>query len=404
MLDLRVESDPVSCRLVGEWLRGLAGGMWESVEGIDHARARSEGSWTGQTADAFRDRMSAASREADQAAGATDRFGSALQVFADDIDTVRSRMAVARQVAGAAGLPVTGEGIGEPSGMGRADARQVAAYQEATVIVAEARDIETTAHTTLASSVQANTADLSMKVLDGLTGTVGALYGQHLAWVARAARYERIADQWDRLLANTTLSTNGRLTALGKSARAELDAQKALNTARTNHAPIKFLPQGAKEVFGANVGSNLKNFRYLNRLAPALEKVPYVGLGFTGLGVVFAGAEGKSMTQAAVSGGASFAAGTLATEGALAGLEMISVAGGPATILAVGAGIAVAYGVGWVVDNWGDDIAEATKDAATSVYHAGQYAERTVEAGLNQAADEVEKGLGKIGHALGHIF
>ncbi|HEY9472827.1 MAG TPA: hypothetical protein VIS06_03130, partial [Mycobacteriales bacterium] len=322
MLDLRVDSDPASCRLVGEWLRGLAGGMRESVDGIDHARSLSETSWTGQTAEVFRDRMSAASREADRSAGATDRFGSALQVFADDIDTVRSRMDMARQVAGTGGLPVTDDEIGEPSGMGRADARQVAAYQEATVIVAEARGVETTAHTTLASSVQANSADWSMKVLDGLTGTVGALYGQHLAWVAKAARYERIADQWDRLLANTTLSTNGRLTALGKSARAELDAQKALSTASSNHTPIKFLPEWSKNGLAANVGDSVRNIRYLNKLSTALEKVPYAGLLFTAFGVGTAGLEGKSMTTAAVSGGASFAAGTLATEGALAGLEM----------------------------------------------------------------------------------
>ncbi|HEX5495965.1 MAG TPA: hypothetical protein VFX70_15460 [Mycobacteriales bacterium] len=393
MLDLRVAADPVSCRAVGEWLGGLAVRMRDSEDVITRARTDSRDCWAGSTGDTFRDRMGSASREADHAAGATERFGGALRVFADDMDTVRSRMGLARQVAGAAGLPVSGEAVGEPAGMGKADATQVAGYQEASTIVGGARQIEARAHANLASSVATNASDWSMTVLDGLTGTVGGLYGEHLAWTARAAKLERIADQWEHLAGNTTLSDTGRLTALGKSARAELNAEKALGIADSNHGPIKFLPDGFKRAMSANLGESIEDVRYLGRLSSALEKVPYVGLGFTAFGVAMAGIDGQSMTKAAVSSGASFLGATVTTEGLLAGAEALSIAGGPATILAVGAGIAVSYGVEYVVDHYGDDIANAAQNGLHATEH-----------GLQAAGHVMDEGVHKLGHALGHIF
>lgn len=399
MLDLRVAADAGACRSVGEWLGGLAGGMRESAGVVARARVSSDGFWSGSTGEVFRERMSSAVRVSDRAAGATEGFGRALRVFADDMDTVGSRMNLARQVAGAGGLPVSAEGIAEPSGMGKVDGTQVAAYREASVIVADARRIESRAHRNLASSVAANTTDWSMTALDWVTGAVGALYGEHLAWTSRAARFERIAAQWDRLVDNTMLSTEGRLTALGKSARAELNARLAREIADSNDSPIKFLPEFVRKGAYANVGNSIEDVRYLNRLSGAMERVPYVGLLFLGGGVIAANAEGQSMTKAAISGGASFAAGTLATEGTLAGAGMmadmglLALSGGPVTIVAVGVGIGVSIGVGYVVDHYGDDIVNAAQNGLHATEH-----------GVEAAGHAVNKGVHAIGHALGHIF
>ncbi|WP_350246860.1 hypothetical protein RBB84_22085 [Rhodococcus sp. D-6] len=53
-----------------------------------------------------------------------------------------------------------------------------------------------------------------------------------------------------------------------------------------------------------------------------------------------------------------FVAGTVATE-----LILASAAGGPVTLLAVGAGVGVAFGVGEVIEHW-DDISGAVGSAA----------------------------------------
>lgn len=402
LLDVRVEADPVSCRTAGEWLGGLSGGMRESVDTVRGVNGTSRDCWSGSTGDAFRERMTAAAREADRVAGATERFGVALRVFADDMDTVRSRMDLAREVAGSAGLPVDGDAIGEPGGMGKADATQAAAYQEATTIVAEARQIETRAHTHLASSVATNATDWSTSVLDKLTGAVGAFYGQHLAWTKAAAKYERLAENWEYVFGTDALPAETRLAALSKASVAETKAAQALRYANSNHAFVRFLPDRMKRGLTANVGDNIKDIRYLNRLSIALEKVPYAGVLFTAAGVGLAGLEGQSMTQAAVKGGAEFVAGTAATEGTLIGIEALgvaSLAGGPATLIAVAAGIGVAWGVGEIVDHWGG-ITNGAKEAASGLYNAGQSVERATERGLSAAGNTIGRGI----RDLGSIF
>lgn len=404
MLNTRVGADPASCRAAGQWLGGLAGGMRSSVDAVERARTRSRECWTGATGDAFRDRMGTASREADRAASATESFGMALRVFADDMDTVHSRMNLARQVAHTAGLPVNDEGIGEPTGMEKVDATKATAYQEATEIVTGARGIEARAHEQLASSVAANARDWSMKSLDALTGAVGALYGEHLAWTAKAAKLESIAEDWERVFGTNALSTETRLAALGPATTAETRAEQALEYAGSNHAPIKFLPGWSKRAMILNPGDQLENVRYLGRLSSALEKVPYVGLGLTGLGILDAGLEGQSVPKAAIKGGAEFAGGILGTEGVLAGAELIGIAGGPVTAVAVLAGIGVAYGVGYVVDHWGDDIADGAKEAASGLYHAGQTVSYVSDVAVDEAGHAVNEGIHKLGHALGHIF
>jgi hypothetical protein len=69
-----------------------------------------------------------------------------------------------------------------------------------------------------------------------------------------------------------------------------------------------------------------------------------------------------------------FLAGTAVTEGILAA----SAAGGPVTLVAVGAGIGVAYGVGEVINHWGA-ISHTTAEVAHDVSSAAEGAWHSVE-------------------------
>jgi hypothetical protein len=82
---------------------------------------------------------------------------------------------------------------------------------------------------------------------------------------------------------------------------------------------------------------------------PLLRRVPVVGAFITAGGVGYDIAQGKNPVQSTVSGGSSLAAGA----------AVDTMIGDPAGLVA---GAAVGAGVGFVVDEWGDDIAGAAKD------------------------------------------
>lgn len=97
----------------------------------------------------------------------------------------------------------------------------------------------------------------------------------------------------------------------------------------------------------------------LRNSARVLGKVPVVGLGITALGVGYDISQGKDPTKAIASGASGFVAGALATAG-------VAAAGGPVG-WGVAAGALVGAGVGFVVDQWGDEIASGLGDAADAV-------------------------------------
>jgi len=89
--------------------------------------------------------------------------------------------------------------------------------------------------------------------------------------------------------------------------------------------------------------------------------LPILGLALTGAqtanDVMDAETTGDAVKAVAKDIGG-FVAGTVATE-----LILASAAGGPVTLLAVGAGVGVAFGVGEVIEHW-DDISGAAGSAA----------------------------------------
>lgn len=172
-------------------------------------------------------------------------------------------------------------------------------------------------------------------------------------------------------------------------------SQYELSKILTNPAMVEAAKDAASRGFGTAF-----NMEYmLSKLGPAapwltkglpesvpfLSKIPYVGWAATGLGIGFDRMNGEGWGQAVTSNVLPTLAGTAATEGTLAVLGATAIAGGPATMVAVGVGVGVAFGVGYVVDHW-DGITDGIGDAASSVGHA-----------LGGAASSV-------GHALSSIF
>lgn len=113
-LNTEVKSDPASCRATAAWLGRLSPGVDDASNAIHGARSTSEFCWQGAAAEAFRDSLSPMTKDADELAAIIDRVRQALEIFADEIDTVRARLVQAREVAMAARLIVTPTAILPP--------------------------------------------------------------------------------------------------------------------------------------------------------------------------------------------------------------------------------------------------------------------------------------------------
>lgn len=137
----------------------------------------------------------------------------------------------------------------------------------------------------------------------------------------------------------------------GIAANARQAAQRGYNTAFSMLAKTKGLGWATKG---------------LPASTKFLSKVPYVGWAATGLGIGVDRANGESWGQAVTSNVLPTLAGTAATSATLSVLAGTAIAGGPATLVAVGVGVGVAYGVGYVVDHW-DGITEGLGNAAEEV-------------------------------------
>ncbi|RZS43774.1 hypothetical protein EV193_102755 [Herbihabitans rhizosphaerae] len=372
VLTTEVKGDPASLRATATWLSMANGSIHGAATQVYAARNESTSSWTGEAGSGFRSVMTNAAGKIDQIAGNATTLGSALSGHAADLDTVRSRMAMARQVATDGGLTVTATAIMPPgpapaapsalpknatteekaahknSAAARADyIKKVKAYHQSGTIVAGARKTETTSQ---------NNVLTTLKNVRLVSGTLAAMAGAGVEAASkfRTAQhsYDDFAERAIRVASNTKLSTTNRMRALQVAAKNNI---KLRQTAQIIERDLWFkytdrLPSWAKSTLTFTVAGKPQppappgvrassppaasaGAKVAKVATKVGGKIPVVGLGFTAAGVGLDIAGGKDPGKAVVSGAAGLAGGIAA------GAAVGAVVGGPlapATVLVGG--------------------------------------------------------------------
>ncbi|WP_016692638.1 hypothetical protein [Rhodococcus rhodochrous] len=377
-LDTRVFGDPTSCYACADSLADLATGVNDRLKSARDGRAESEYEFRSPAGDAFRTTLDRVITGTTEAADQIDVIAAALRAFADGLATARSRMSQAEATAAEAGIPVEfGLGIGDPIDVDSNSydiapqvlrAKQIAAYETAAGLVADGRAVETAAHSALAEAMRGPTTILKDAEAQWewlLAHTVG---GYIVTTVSELSKWGNAAA--------TRGATLARLRELAAEAARLGDPYPEATAARAVRAfqggaddAARFAAENSRllaglgdnkfvQLFGKNVDSFLPEGPALSKIG---SKIPVVGLALTGWQTFHDVSNADDSTEAVEAvaknvGG--FVAGTVATE-----LILASAAGGPVTLLAVGAGVGVAFGVGEVIEHW-DDISGAAGSAA----------------------------------------
>lgn len=383
-LNIEVKADIDSLRLLADWFGKCATSVHDVGTVAYSTRADAEGSWGGESGQAFASVMHKAAKGLDAASAGADEAKTVVHAFADDMATVKSRMEQARHVAANGGLTVTeteiqppGEAPSTPSPLptdgsvtpeqveahttaqSAVDAHnaQVSAYNEAQQIVNEARGKQNAAMEHLARFGKDQISKTPFTVADVSTGLAAEAMKRTSKFRALAASYGGYAERALRLTEGKTAASSAfrnaaRLNAefVAKQRAALDDAVKSLPA-----QALDKLPTWAKSSLSSSFGDFIPEGGAVARVGKSvLGKVPVVGTAITAAGIGYDIAQGKDATKAVVSGVSSLAA------GAAVGAAI----GGPVGVVV---GAAVGAGVGYVVDEWGDEIADGAKAVGGAV-------------------------------------
>lgn len=421
-LNIEVKADVDGLRLLAEWLDNGSEAVHHAGSAAIGARSDAERDWNGGSGEAFQDVMARAARGIDDVASDMAAARDSVTAFADDMDTVLARMAQARQVAEQAGLEVVGVEIRDPGpapaappplpAAGSATPEQqrehtaaqsavdihqakVNAYDQASQIVNEARGTESAAVRQLAKFGNEQLGKAPFTFADISSGLAGEAIKRTSKFRALAASYGRYAECALRLTAGKAVTDPAFVRA------ARLHAQFAAkqgalldDAARTLPArTLDKLPGWAKRGLTTHVDDfALKGGSTAGRVGKAIfGKVPIAGLFITAASTGYDISQGKNPVQSVASG----------LSGLASGAAVGSLIGGPLGIVAGGI---VGAGVGYVVDEWGDEIAGAVGDAAEAVGGAIADAAEGVGDAVTGAAEAVgggqlaygAKGVGKV--------
>lgn len=370
-LDIKVTGDPLSIRETASWLASAASSVHDAGTQVYGARGDSESGWHGPAGEGFRGAMGQAGAKVDGLGDDLTGTGEALVLHADDLDTVKSRMTQAREIAGAAGLPATETTISEPGAAPAAPtplpserpaspaeqqahtaatqaqsayATQVQAYNDAATVVAEARGKEVASQGALNRFLGGQAQKAPLTVTDFGGGLAALSINRTSKFRARAQMFA------DRAAERARLARSGGLTSFVRNTVAKEYNLYKQNAALTKATPTAWsrgldrLPRWAKNGLTAQ----------LSKTTPVLRRIPVAGTVITAIGVGTDIAQGKNAVQSTVSGVSSLAA------GAAVGAAI----GGPVGLVA---GAVVGAGVGFVVDEWGDDIARGAGEVGGAI-------------------------------------
>lgn len=394
MLDIRVLGDPSALRGTATWLGGASDRVHGSGSAAHGARTGSEHGWQGASGDGFRDVLTRFAGRIDELS--TDLGGTrdALSVHADDLDTVRARMAQAREIAAAAGLSTSEAEIAEPGPAPVAPAglpvdrvatvaevqafdagnqavavhsAQVVAYEEASRVVAESRGIETQSQSVLNRYLNNMAGRKPFVIADVATNLPGVS-------IARTSRFrERAQGYADRAAQRASMAGGGGpvnwvRNTLAKHYNLHREVtmlERATPTAWSRG--LDRLPQPAK---------NLLDLR-LSGLIPVLRRIPVLSLPITAWGISSDIENGRDPVHATASGVSSLVAGAV-VGGAI---------GGPIGLVA---GAVVGAGVGFVVDEWGDDAARGAGEFGKGVWDAGENVVDGIGGGVSRIREALD--------------
>lgn len=359
-----LDVDIDSCRACAIALDALAENAESGFDSFRKARYKSEAVWNSDAGNDFRETISTLTTAAEQTSDRSTDLAAALRIFADSMSTAREQLnrAIARAIeAGLSAGPdiCNATWIGDPdplppTGPWSTEQRttqtnQIAAYNDAVDMVTQARATEAAAHTVLQAAFQDSQGWLDRlrssapwMVAGGVVSYLGTAAQQADHWgsiaQARITQLDRFATIAAEAVPESVSTSAARATSV--FAPAADDASRVLAQNQTL-LPGKVLPKLGEWTaqglpYGGRIGS----------------KIPIAGIAFTG-GQIFSDMQGAENAGDAAkivakdAGG--FLLGTAATT-----LLLGSVAGGPATVAAVGAGILVSYGVGELIE-WAAD-------------------------------------------------
>ncbi|SFE25834.1 Uncharacterized conserved protein YukE [Actinopolyspora alba] len=392
-LDLEIRGNPSSIRESARWMSTVSESVHETGTQLTRAHNGSESAWSGEAGDSFRAVMSKVGPEVDEVAEDHAAMCRELNKYADELDTAQKRMRRAREIAREAGLTVTEQRVMEPGPEPAAPkplpenraatpeeqrahasatqaqaayARKVRAYQECSQIVTEAREQHNSALGVLNRFVSGLVEKSPFTITDFTTGLAGAVAGSTSAM--RAAAVE-IADSGkiaraEKLMHSPNLGLRNQTRAAAIHVRNQLNKTAMENKAtatRTARLVDKLSPSVKKALqlnmnFGVrpeNVGNKL-----LRGSLRTASRLPVVGLGITGFSIGYdVQTSDKSVGESAAVNLGGYAAGSAATAGLLAMSTPVG--------WAVAGGVVVSVGVGFAIDEWGDDAVDAVGDAAS---------------------------------------
>jgi hypothetical protein len=296
ILDTQLKGDSATVRATADWLGRLIGAEHEAVTACNNVRAHSLAVWDGPAGDIMRHDLSETTQGGDTLVDRSEEYRRGLLTFADRLDTVRGKLNDARGKATAVGLKVTPGEIyppapappGPPMDSGRspqspADAQQMAiehdaamnqykadldrenkqapVYSECRDLVADARELERTAHEDLdklSTGIDGWVKNLKKIGFMALSGGLDAIKGSQEAVTDLTRLSVELSDSAEvfNKIANGKYLTDNDKTILS-AWEADTNAKAGTMAARADGIGkwMSKIPEGAREAIVLNPGS-----------------------------------------------------------------------------------------------------------------------------------------------------
>lgn len=380
-LNIEVLGNTATCRTAAQWLTNVSSSAHDAGTQLHQCRSESETGWQGAAGDAFRDNVGHLAKETDDLSQRATSVSSALNTFADSIDSIKQQVANLRGMATSAGLTVTdklimppgpepgGAPVMPPNGANPQAGQQyrqqqaayetshgawqnrVRAFQEASTTMDQLRERETEAHRALVGVLKNPT------FLDqyGMTILAKAKTGVSLAHGITNSNIEKLmgkVDDFDASLTKAQGVIEGPATVAER--QAAITEAAALQSARSDAAAAladmqnvgKATKAMGGSVFSATATDFLDEASTVGKaIKPIAGKLPLVGVGLTAISAGVDIAEGKPAAKEIEKGVGDTAASIAA------GAAVGTCIGGPVgTIVGAGVGLIAAYGVDKLVD------------------------------------------------------